>query len=194
MKKFKIYRGIAFLTLVLSILTFLLPLLIPVHSIYIVSIITMCVGVLFFVCYILLVSIFNFYHEPWWKKFAIWFFIIGIVIFNLTVAAKYYSLQIINIVLLVFYLPMVIAFATLKHEKIKPFALLFACTSFIVCLIRIALPFIRNSMKIDVSAYNDALNIVFRLPMVFILALFHKMISISKENIDDEAKTEYDLL
>jgi hypothetical protein len=195
MQKFKIYRAISFITLVLSFATMLFPFWLPENNFDVIRIIAMIAGVLIFVCYALLVSVLNFYNEPLWKKFAIWFFIIGFIFFNsflVLVVVRYTAIKFISFFLLLFYLPFIAAFVTIKHKGISALAQSFAYTLLIACLMRLAIPFVRN--LISLSRYSEVLNIVVRLPLVFIVLIFHKMIGISKNDSDETSQGEDDLL
>ena len=195
MQKFKTYRAISFITLVLSFATMLLPFWLPESNFNVIRIIAMIVGILIFVCYALLISVLNFYKEPLWKKFAIWFFIIGFIFFNsflVLVVVRYTAIKFMNFFSFVFYLPFIAAFVTIKHKEISALAQSFAYTLLIACAMRIAIPFVRN--LISLSHYSEVLNIAVRLPLVFIVLIFHKMIAISKNDSDETSESEYDLL
>jgi len=94
--------------------------------------------------------------------------------------------------LLLFCLPFIVAFVTIKQKGISALAQSFAYTLLIACLMRLAIPFVRN--LISLSRYSEILNIVVRLPLVFIVLIFHKMIAVSKNNSDETPESEYDLL
>jgi len=173
----------------------LLPLWLPENDFNTIRIMAMIVGVLIFVCYALLVSVLNFYKEPLWKKFAVWFFIIGFIFFNsflVLVVVRYTTIKFMSFFLLLFYLPFIVAFVTIKQKGISALAQSFAYTLLIACLMRLAIPFVRN--LISLSRYSEILNIVVRLPLVFIVLIFHKMIGISKNDSDEAPESEYDLL
>jgi hypothetical protein len=195
MQKFKTYRAISFVTLVLSFATMLLPLWIAEKDFNIIRIIAMIAGVLIFVCYALLISVLNFYNEPLWKKLSVWFFIIGFILYNsflVLIVVRYTAIKFMSLFLLIFYLPFIAAFVTIKHKGISALAQSFAYTLLIACAMKIAIPFARN--LINLSNYNEVLNVAFRLPLVFIVLIFHKMIAISKNDSDEMQESEYDLL
>jgi len=80
-KKFEIYRAIAVLYFLLAAGISFMPVEF-LKQMNVRELAIMLIAILYFVCYGLLVSIFNFYKEPVWKKIAIIFFITGNIIFN----------------------------------------------------------------------------------------------------------------
>lgn len=193
MLKFKVYRAFAVVYLLLNIFISFVHLPASLHS-NVTNIILMdLMAVILFVCYGLLASIFRFFEQPIWKIISVGFFIIGNIVFNILPSIlplsinKYYSL-----LLIIFYLPLVAAFATLRLPGIKGIAQAFAYCVLIVCFIRMILPFIRN--EINIMPFALFLNIIFILPPLFMVFLFHKMIGISEQAFEEPVKNSEDLL
>ena len=192
MEKFKIYRGIAIITVLCGITLTLLPYSLPVRLMDMFSLFSMFEGILMFVCYALLAGIFNFYNEPLWKKLSIWLFILGTILFNVVIRVYNGESKWMNFLLLLYYTPLAVAFITVTHEKIKPVAQSFGYILIIVCLLRLALPFISESAYF--SIYANAFSIVYMMPLILIAILFHKMATASDNNYRQERKSGEDLL
>ncbi|MBS1746599.1 MAG: hypothetical protein JST21_10565 [Bacteroidetes bacterium] len=193
MFKFKVYRAFAVVYLLLNIFISFVHLPASLNS-NVTNIILMdLMAVILFVCYGLLASIFRFFEQPIWKIIAVGFFIIGNIVFNILPQFmplplnKYYSL-----ILIIFYLPLVAAFATLRLPGIKGLAQAFAYCVLIVCIIRMVLPFVRY--EINIMPFAFILNIIFIFPPLFMVFLFHKMIDISAEPFEDAIENSEDLL
>lgn len=191
MEKYRIYRAIALITLLLGLANMFAAYWLPSDQMDMLSMFSMFTGMLLFVCYGLLVSIFNFYNDPLWKKLAVWLFIVGTIVFNSVITLYYGEFEWIDFILLLFYMPVVLAFATVKHDDIKSLAQSFGYTLLIICLLRIGLPYMRNSAYFSVYAY--AFSFVYMIPIALIAALFHRMINASEPN-EEETKSEGDLL
>jgi hypothetical protein len=195
MLKFKIYLGV-------SIAFFLLTLLVsfpPVEGSEkwneVRSTAITLGRILFFVCYSLLMSIFNYYKEGGWKNVAIIIFLAGNVVFSILSFSRAITNSFQNFFILIFYLPFIFAFATVAAKEIKPLTLSFAYLILVICLVHIVLPFIRGT--IDLSAYIYFFDAIFLLPSVMIILLFSKMIAISGRNHKEELQPEeeqHDLL
>lgn len=191
MEKYRIYRAIALITFLFGLANMFSAYWLPSDQMDTLSMFSMFTGMLMFVCYGLLVSIFNFYNAPLWKKLSVWLFIVGTIVFNSVITLYYGELEWVDFILLLFYIPVVLAFVTVKHEEIKPYAQSFGYILLIICALRIGLPYMRNSSYFSMYAY--AFSFVYMIPIALIAALFHRMISASK-NEQEETKSEGDLL
>ena len=192
MEKYRIYRAIAFITLLFGLANMFSAYWLSSDQMNMLSMFSMFTGMLMFVCYGLLVSIFNFYNDPLWKKLSVWLFIAGTIVFNSVITLQYGEFEWVDFILLLFYMPIVLAFVTVKHKEIKPFAQSFGYILLIICLLRIALPFFRDSTYFSVYAY--AFSFVYMLPIALIAALFHRMINASENANEEETRSEGDLL
>lgn len=190
MEKYRIYRAIAVITFLFGLANMFSAYWLPSEQMDMLSMFSMFTGMLMFVCYGLLVSIFNFYNDALWKKLSLWFFIVGTIVFNSVITLQYGEFEWIDFVLLLFYIPVVLAFITVTHEQIKSIAQSFGYTLLIICSLRIGLPYMRNSAYFSMYAY--AFSFVYMIPIALIAALFHRMINASKNA--EETKSEGDLL
>ena len=172
MEKYRIYRAIALITLLFDLANVFSAYWLPSNQMDMLSMFSMFTGMLMFVCYGLLVGIFNFYNDPLWKKLSVWLFIIGTIVFNSVITLHYGEFEWIDLILLLFFIPVVVAFITVKHQDIKSLAQCFGYTLLIICLLRIGLPYMRNSAYFSVYAY--AFSFVYMLAIALIAALFHR--------------------
>ena len=77
-------------------------------------------------------------------------------------------------------------------KEIGSLAQSFGYILLVICLLRIALPYARN--KANLSSYIYLFNVVFLLPAVFMVALFHKMVGVSAKVSEEDIRNENDLL
>jgi hypothetical protein len=193
MLKFKVYRAFAVAYLLLNIFISFAHLPVSANGNVTRIILMDLMAVILFVCYGLLASIFRFYDQPVWKIISVGFFVVGNILFNMLATVvpvplnKYYSLA-----LIVFYLPLVAAFATLRFPGIKGLSQAFAYCVLVVCFIRMVLPFVRN--EINILPFAFILNIIFIFPPLFMVFLFHKMIGISAQAFEEISESGEDLL
>jgi len=195
MTKFRIYRAIAIVFFLLTLLASFLPAESAEiwNEIRVTS--TMLLVILFFVCYALLMSIFNYYKEAGWKNVAVIFFLSGNIVFYFLSMYGSVSNPFHNFFILLFYLPFIVAFATVSAKEIKPLTQSFGYLMLIICSLHIALPFLRNA--VNLSDYTYFFNVIFLLPSVIIILLFSRMITISGRKTEAEVPgddEQHDLL
>ena len=186
--KFKLDRGIAIVFFLLTLLVSFSPLRTSEQWNGMRVAATMLIVVLFFVCYALLLSIFNYYKEAGWKNVAVIIFLSGNSVFYFLSMSHSMPNLFFNFFILLFYLPFIVAFATVNAKEIRPLTQSFAYLMLIICLLHIALPFVRDT--IDLSVYIYFFNAIFLFPSVMIILLFHKMIVISSKNSEDELNSD----
>lgn len=195
MMRFKIYRAIAFIFFLLTLAVSFPPLRSSERWTDVRMVITIVIAILFFVCYSFLLSIFNYYEEPGWKNVAVIIFLSGNSVFYFLPLTRAIPNLFFNFSLLIFYLPLIVAFATVNEKEIKPLTQSFAYLMLIICLLHIVLPFVRGT--IDLSGYSYAFNAIFLLPSALMVLLFHRMAILSAKENEEQSESDeqqHDLL
>ena len=188
MMRFKIYRAITIIFFLLTLLVNFSPVPTTEQWVTVRGIATMLFVFLFFVCYALLLSIFNYYNEAGWKNVSVIIFLSGNSVFYFLSLSRGTPNLFFNFFILIFYLPFVVAFATMNAQEIKPLAQSFAYLMLIICLLHIVLPFIRD--RIDLSVYRYFFNAIFLFPPVMLVLLFHKMTVVSGKKVEDDEQKD----
>jgi hypothetical protein len=184
MMKFKIYRAISILFFLLTLLVSFSPVRASEQWNEVRTVATMSILILFFVCYSFLISIFNYFKEPGWKNVAVIIFLSGNSFFYFLSISHSMPNIFFNFFILIFYVPFILAFASVNEKEIKPLMQSFAYLMLIICVLHIVLPFVRD--KINLSVYIYAFNGIFLLPSVMMVLIFHKMAAISAKRRDEE--------
>jgi hypothetical protein len=193
MMKFQIYRAVATIFFLLTLAVSFPPLRSSERWADVRMVITIVVAILFFVCYSFLLSIFNYYEEPGWKNVAVIIFLSGNSVFYFLPLTRAMPNLFFNFSLLIFYLPLIVAFAGVNDRGIKPLTQSFAYLMLIICLLHIVLPFIRGA--IDLSGYIYLFNSLFLLPSALMVLLFHRMVIVSgREDKEESDEEQHDLL
>jgi len=193
MMKFQIYRAVATIFFLLTLAVSFPPLRSSERWADVRMVITIVVAILFFVCYSFLLSIFNYYEEPGWKNVAVIIFLSGNSVFYFLPLTRAMPNLFFNFSLLIFYLPLIVAFAGVNDKGIKPLTQSFAYLMLIICLLHIVLPFIRGA--IDLSGYIFLFNSLFLLPSALMVLLFHRMVIVSgREDKEESDEEQHDLL
>jgi hypothetical protein len=195
MLKFKIYRAITAVFFIMMLLVTFSPLQSSEAWSHMRQVVTVVLLFLFFICYSLLISIFNYYQEAGWKNVAVIIFLSGNLIFYFLSLYGSAVNVFYNFYLLIFYLPIIFAFATLGAKEMKALAQSFAYLILIICILHIVMPFIRNHLNISVYVYFfDA---IFVLPSAIMILMFNKMVSVSgmvQEQTSEDNEEQQDLL
>jgi len=195
MMKFKIYRAIAFVFFLLTLAVSFPPIRSSERWTDERMIITIVIAILFFVCYSCLLGIFNYYEEPGWKNVAVIIFLSGNSVFYFLPLTRAMPNLFFNFSLLIFYLPLIVAFASVNEKEIKPLTQSFAYLMLIICLLHILLPFVRAA--VDLSGYIYFFNSLFLLPSALMVLLFHRMVVVSAKDEEEQSESDdeqHDLL
>jgi hypothetical protein len=191
MIKFKIYRAIAFIFFLFVVASVVFSIQYSAQALHIRVILSAVMLVFGFVCYGLMISIFNYFKQQVWKKISIVLFIAGNMVYNILINLHYIP-SASGYAIVLFYLPLIIAFVSMQEPEIKPLATLFGYIELIICVVRIAYPYSRSWLS--PATFGIIINILFCMPSLLRVALFHKMVIISKEKTGEDIFNDTDLL